>query len=255
MAPSTRSSKRQRRNEKERDEYAGELVKCVVVNEPIDGSGDQPEITKEVLRQKGLGPLVVFAHGAGAPSCSEWMTRWKEMLAKGLSAVEVVTFDYPYLSGGKRGPPPKAEKLVEFHADIVRKAVGRYPGHPLVLFGKSMGSRVSCMVSDFTDINVSAIVCLGYPLKGSNGAVRDEILLKLTIPTLFIQGSKDGLCPLQKLEAVRKKMKAVNSLHEIMGGDHSFKIGKKQLQTNGSTQEEAEDQAVHAIAMFLSRFV
>lgn len=69
----------------------------------------------------------------------------------------------------------------------------------------------------------------------------------------MVQGSKDGLCPLEKLDATRKKMKAVNELHVIEGGDHSFKISKKHLEANGSTQQEAEDVAVQAIAAFISR--
>ncbi|KAG8375087.1 hypothetical protein BUALT_Bualt10G0063700 [Buddleja alternifolia] len=197
-------------------------------------------------------PVVVFAHGAGAPSSSDWMIRWKGMMAEALNAIEVVTFDYPYISGGKRRAPPKAEKLVEFHFDIVRKTITKYPGHPIVLAGKSMGSRVSCMVAAEKDISASAVICLGYPLKGMNGAVRDETLLQLTVPVMFVQGSKDGLCSLDNLEAVRKKMKSVNALHVIEGGDHSFKIGKKHLQSTGSNQEEAEDQAVQAIAKFVS---
>lgn len=67
------------------------------------------------------------------------------------------------------------------------------------------------------------------------------------------QGSKDGLCPLEKLEATRQKMKALNELHVIDGGDHSFKIAKKHLQANGSTQHEAEDVAVQTVAAFISR--
>ncbi|KAF8412133.1 hypothetical protein HHK36_000089 [Tetracentron sinense] len=200
-----------------------------------------------------IPPLVLFAHGAGAPSTSDWMIRWKDMLGKALHAVEVVTFDYPYISGGKRRAPPKAEKLVEFHSDVVKTAVAKHPGHPLILVGKSMGSRVSCMVACGEEIDASALVCLGYPLKGMNGAVRDATLLQLTIPIMFVQGSKDGLCPLEKLAAVRKKMKSVNELHVIEGGDHSFKIAKKHLQSNGSTQDESEDEAVIAIAEFVAK--
>lgn len=48
-------------------------------------------------------------------------------------------------------------------------------------------------------------------------------------------------------------MKALNELHVIDGGDHSFKIGKKHLQANGSTQDEAEVAAVKAIAAFISK--
>ncbi|KAK9274881.1 hypothetical protein L1049_022135 [Liquidambar formosana] len=211
------------------------------------------ETTNTSSSTEKLPPVVVFAHGAGAPSSSDWMIRWKDMLGKALQAVEVVTFDYPYIAGGKRRAPPKAEKLVEFHSDIVKKTAAKYPGHPLILVGKSMGSRVSCMVAGDEDIGASAVICLGYPLKGINGAERDETLLQLSIPTMFVQGSKDGLCPLEKLEDVRKKMKSLNGLHVIDGGDHSFKIAKKHLQTKGSTQDKAEDLAVQAIAAFVSR--
>lgn len=71
----------------------------------------------------------------------------------------------------------------------------------------------------------------------------------------LVQGSKDNMCPLDKLEATRKKMEALSELHVIDGGDHSFKIGKKQLQSKASTQEEAEDAAVQAIAAFVSKLL
>ncbi|PON45239.1 KAT8 regulatory NSL complex subunit 3/Testis-expressed sequence 30 protein [Parasponia andersonii] len=234
MAPSP-PSKRRRTNQSKGD---------------TDDTSAPPSPTLEKL-----SPVVVFAHGAGAPSSSDWMIRWKDMLGKALHAVEVVTFDYPYMSGAKRRAPPKAEKLVDFHLDIVKDTVAKYPGHPLILAGKSMGSRVSCMVACKEDVCVSAIICLGYPLKGMGGAVRDEILLQLAVPIMFVQGSKDALCPLEKLESTRKKMKSVSDLHVIDGGDHSFKIGKKHLQTNRTTQDQAEDHALLAIAAFLSRSI
>lgn len=56
---------------------------------------------------------------------------WKDLILIGVADI----------SGGKRKAPPKAEKLVEFHSDIVKKAVAKYPEHPLILVGKSMGSR------------------------------------------------------------------------------------------------------------------
>ncbi|XP_020546892.1 KAT8 regulatory NSL complex subunit 3 isoform X3 [Sesamum indicum] len=219
-----RGSKRRRMNQDERKEEEEE--------EQTTGGGVDEGSEKSVEKSEKC-PVVVFAHGAGAPSSSDFMVRWKGMLAKALNAVEMVTFDYPYIAGGKRRAPPKAEKLVDFHRDVVQKTLAKYPGHPLILAGKSMGSRVSCMVAGEKDITVSAVVCLGYPLKGS----------------------KDGLCPLAKLEAVRKKMNSINALHVIEGGDHSFKIGKKHLQSSGNNQEEAEDIAVQAIAKFVSNIM
>lgn len=243
----TRASKRRRTNGnelkgEEEDKKQEEII------DTCSGKTTEKLSTEE---NTGNSPLVVFAHGAGAPSSSDWMVRWKGKLAKALNAVEVVTFDYPYIAGGKRKAPPKAEKLVEFHSDIVRKSMAKYPGHPLILAGKSMGSRVSCMVAR-ENIAAAAVICLGYPLKGINGAVRDETLLQLTVPVIFVQGSKDGLCPLELLEVARKKMNSATALHVIEGGDHSFKIAKKHLHSIGSNQEAAEDQAVQAIATFIS---
>ncbi|XP_010925754.2 uncharacterized protein [Elaeis guineensis] len=213
------------------------------------------EKAAEEAPRTGSSPVVVFAHGAGAPSTSEWMVRWKEMLDEALDAVEVVTFDYPYISGGKRKAPPRAEKLVDHHLGVVKDAVTKYPGHPLILVGKSMGSRVSCMVAGAECVNVSAVICLGYPLKGMNGAIRDETLLQLRTPTFFVQGSKDGLCPLDKLATTCKKMKCINELHVIDGGDHSFKIGKKYQESAGLSQGEAERRAVKAISEFVTKCI
>ncbi|GJR07619.1 KAT8 regulatory NSL complex subunit 3 [Tanacetum coccineum] len=209
--------------------------------------------TQPVKMKINNSPVVVFAHGAGAPSSSDWMIRWKNLLADALHAVEVVTFDYPYIS--ERKPPPKAEKLVEFHSGIVKEIANKYPQHPLILVGKSMGSRVSCMVAAEDGIEASAVVCLGYPLKGTKGAIRDALLLQLEVPTMFVQGTKDGLCPLASLEMVIKKMKAKTSLHIVENGDHSFKIAKKNLELSGITHEEAEQSAVQAIAMFVSHII
>ncbi|KAI3501389.1 hypothetical protein L1887_29257 [Cichorium endivia] len=197
-------------------------------------------------------PVVVFAHGAGAPSTSEWMIRWRNLLANALNPVEVVTFDYPYISG-RRKAAPDAEKLVGFHLEFVRKVAAKYPEHPLILIGKSLGSRVSCMVAADNDIGALAVVCLGYPLKAINGTIRDEPLLKLEVPIMFVQGSNDSFCPLEVLEVVRKKLKCLNDLHVIEHGDHSFQIAKKNLELTGMTREEAEQRAAESIAMFVSR--
>ncbi|KAJ3701123.1 hypothetical protein LUZ61_004828 [Rhynchospora tenuis] len=199
-------------------------------------------------------PLVVFAHGGGAPSTSQWMIKWKELIGEALNAIEVVTFDYPYILA-KRKAPPKAEKLVDYHLKIAKDALVKHPGHPLVLMGKSLGSRVSCMIAGADGLNVASIVCLGYPLKGMNGAFRDSTLLELQAPTLFVQGSNDCQCPLDKLELTRRQMNCKNEVYIIDGGDHSFQIGKKCQESSGMTQDQAERAAAHAIAQFVFRSI
>src|SRR5512145_321110 len=107
-------------------------------------------------------PLILFAPGAGAPSTSPWMSAWAERLAT-LGAV--VRLDYPYMRAGRRSPD-RLPILVSAHRDALAGARGRRRG-PVVLAGKSMGSRVGCHLA--LEEQVDALVCLGYPLRGARG--------------------------------------------------------------------------------------
>ncbi|KAI4303631.1 hypothetical protein MLD38_039239 [Melastoma candidum] len=65
------------------------------------------------------------------------------------------------------------------------------------------------------------------------------------------------LCLLEKQDAVRdrEKMTTTTELHEVDGGDHSFKITKKHLQCLGSTEEAAEVKAVKSVAGFVKKII
>jgi uncharacterized protein len=189
-------------------------------------------------------PLVLLAPGAGAPSTSPWMTRWAAHLA---AVGEVVRFDYPYMRAGRRSPD-RLPVLVAAHREALAAARGR-KARPVVLAGKSMGGRVGCHVA--LEEEVDALVCLGYPLVGQRGAIRDEVLVALRTPVLFVEGSRDPLCPLERLEEVRGRMKARTALHVVEGGNHSLEVGVRALRAADETQEAVEEKAVKQIAEFL----
>ncbi len=193
--------------------------------------------------------LLVFAHGAGAPSSSPWMQEFAARLA---ALGEVRTFDYPYLREGRKRPDPHAT-LVSAHRAAIAEAQKNHPG-PLVLIGKSMGSRIGCHVAVETDAEPAALVCLGYPLRamGKTGKLRDAVLLALHTPVLFVQGSRDSLCPLELLAATRAKMTARNALHLVDGGDHSLRVTKTALRARGETQDDVDRRIVDAIREFLA---
>ena len=86
-----------------------------------------------------------------------------------------------------------------------------------------MGSRIGCHLAN--QEAVTGLVCLGYPLVAAGtGAVRDEVLLALSTPILFVQGTRDPLGPLDQLASVRSKMRSRNELHVVEGGNHSLEI-------------------------------
>lgn len=193
-------------------------------------------------------PLFVFAPGAGAPSTSPWMDRWARRLGQ---LGSVVRFDYPY-QREKRRSPDRLPKLLEAHREALRSARRGRRG-PVFLVGKSMGSRVGCHLA--AEEPVDGLICLGYPLKGAGkqAKIRDEVLLQLETPILFVQGTRDPLCPLDLLKAVRRRMNAPSALFVVEGGNHSLELTKTELEKRGETQDDVDDRILSAIAELVTR--
>ncbi|MBI3200494.1 MAG: alpha/beta fold hydrolase [Myxococcales bacterium] len=193
-------------------------------------------------------PVIVFAHGAGAPSSSGWMVGWRERLE---SLGEVHPFDYPYMARGSKRPDPMPTLVAAHQAAVDTALAGR--DRPLVLAGKSMGSRVGChLASESSGPRPLALICFGYPLLGQSGKLRDAVLLALATPVLFLQGDRDPLCPLGLLEQTRARMRAPSQLWVVAGGDHSLLSTKTALKRAGRTQDEVDQAILHTIARFLS---
>jgi predicted alpha/beta-hydrolase family hydrolase len=192
------------------------------------------------------GPAFLLAPGAGAPSSHPRMRTFARMLGTiGL----VQPFDYPYALEGRSRPDP-LPKLIAAHRAALAQLRVRHDG-PIVLAGKSMGGRVGCHVALVDP--VAAVICFGYPLcaAGDRSKLRDQVLLELEKPTMFVQGARDPLCPLDLLEAVRKRMRAPSTLYVVEGGDHSLMVAKTALKALGSSQEQMDDGMLTAIARFL----
>src|SRR5262249_18198688 len=192
--------------------------------------------------------LILFAPGAGAPSSHPWVQNWKRRLSE---IGEVATFDYDYMRAGRKRPD-QLPQIIPGRRAAVEAGRGKHqPGPPFLKREKIVG-RVGCHAS--LEEKVDGLVCLGYPLcaMGDRTKIRDEVLGALTTPILFVQGTRDALCPLDLLERVRAEMKAPNFLHVVDGGDHSLRVPKRQLQATGGTQEDLDQRIFKAIADFVA---
>lgn len=176
------------------------------------------------------------------------MTRWKDFLSE---IGDVEAFDYGYMRAGRKRPDPLPQ-LIAAHRKALQVARGKHEPDSTFLIGKSMGGRIGCHVS--LEEKVDGLVCLGYPLcaMGDRTKLRDEVLRALTAPILFVQGTRDSLCPLDLLKRVQTQMKAPNFLHVVEGGDHSLRVPKRQLKTTGQTQEDIDRGILKSIADFVS---
>jgi predicted alpha/beta-hydrolase family hydrolase len=178
------------------------------------------------------------------------MQNWKQRLSE---IGEVETFDYDYMRAGRKRPDPLPQ-LIAAHRTALEEVREKHQPDSTFLIGKSMGGRIGCHVS--LEEKVNGLVCLGYPLcaMGDRTKLRDEVLRALTTPILFVQGTRDSLCPLDLLERVRAEMKAPNFLHMVEGGDHSLRVPKRQLQATGEPQEDVGQRAFGAVAGFIDQF-
>jgi predicted alpha/beta-hydrolase family hydrolase len=196
-----------------------------------------------------MKPLILLAPGAGAPSSHPWIQNWKDRLSE---IGDVETLDYAYMREGRKRPDP-LPKLIAAHREALSDARKRYPAESTILIGKSMGGRVGCHLS--LEEKVDGLICLGYPLcaMGDRTKLRDEVLRALNTPILFVQGTRDPLCPLDLLERVRTEMKTQNVLHVVEGGDHSLRVPKHQLQATSRTQDDIDRQILKAVAGFVDQ--
>ena len=173
----------------------------------------------------------VLAHGAGAGQLSRFMVE----AARGLAGRDVTTatFDFAYVTAGRK-VPDRAPVLERAWRDAIDAARARFGELPLFIGGKSMGGRIASHVASQGSAGpLRGLVFLGYPLHppGKPEQRRDAHLPAIQEPMLFVQGTKDAFGAAAEIHALLPLLSRA-TLHEIAGGDHSFKV------PGGKTKQE-----------------
>src|SRR2546425_1269486 len=192
--------------------------------------------------------LLVLAHGAGAGMRHAFLER----MAQALADRRITTFRYEFAymekRAGRPDPPAVAAARVR---EAVAEAAQVAPGLPLFAGGKSFGGRMtSTAAAELPLPGVRGLVFLGFPLHppGQPGIGRAEHLDRVTVPMLFLQGTRDTFAQLPLLEPVIARLKPRATLHLIDGGDHSFKVPK----SSGRTGEDVISELAGTIAAWAS---
>ena len=173
-----------------------------------------------------LDAALILAHGAGAGQHSPFMATFARALA-GLG-VDTVTFNFLYTEQKRRIPDrrPALEACYAAVCAAVRAEVDS-AARALFIGGKSMGGRIATHVAAAGLAEpLRGVVLLGYPLHppGRPDERRDSHLPDITCPMLFVQGSRDAFGTPSELAPVVPKLRAPAAIHEVTGGDHSFKV-------------------------------
>ena len=165
---------------------------------------------------------LILAHGAGAGQKSPWMVKAAQALAE--RGVSCATFDFPYITAGKK-VPDRAPVLEQHWRQVLAEARPKFTALPLFIGGKSMGGRIASHIASQGVASTRGLIFFGYPLHppGRPEQRRDAHLAAIAEPMLFIQGSRDTFGNEAELTALMPSLQHA-TLHVVAGGDHSFKV-------------------------------
>src|SRR5262249_26129392 len=127
------------------------------------------------------------------------------------------------------------------------------PPERVVLGGRSMGGRICSLAAADADDPLPALglALLGYPLHppGKPDQLRVEHFPRLTMPVLFVSGTRDAFGSPDELKRHARKIKGRVTFSWIETGDHGF----KPLKSSGLTPAAALASAAEAVVGFVQR--
>jgi hypothetical protein len=201
-----------------------------------------------LLRPKDAQWLLVFGHGAGAGMRNAFMDAMSSKLAE--RKIATFRYQFPFTERRLRRPDPKPILLGTVRS-AVAAAHAAADDLPLLAGGKSMGGRMTSNAAAEEALpDVRGLVFFGFPLHppGQPSTDRAEHLLRINVPMLFLQGTRDTLADLTLLKPICKKLGARATLHIIDGADHSFHI----LKSSGKTDDEVQDDLAATVETWAS---
>ena len=207
------------------------------------GVGDGGVVSALLCRPAKARRLLVLAHGAGAGMSHPFMEKLAGELAG--SGVATLRYQFPYMEEQRRVPDAPGVLIATVVA-AVRAAAEAAPGLPIVAGGKSMGGRMTSQaVAQCPLDGVRGLVFFGFPLHPPKrlGTKRAEHLGKITLPMLFLQGTRDALADLTLLRPICAKLGSRATLHVIEKADHSFHVLKSSGRADAEVLRELAETA------------
>jgi predicted alpha/beta-hydrolase family hydrolase len=190
----------------------------------------------------------VLAHGAGAGMRHPFLeTVASRLLGRGLATLR---YQFPYMEERRSRPdaPPVAMATV---GAAIRRAAELLPGVPLYAGGKSFGGRMTSQLAASEPLDVRGLIFLGFPLHAPKkpSVSRAAHLAKVSLPMLFLQGTRDDLADLTLMREVTAPLGTRATLHVVEGADHSFRV----LKRSGRTDAQVMDELVDTMDAWMSR--
>jgi len=213
--------------------------------------GDGNTVSGLLQAPKGARACYVLAHGAGAGMHHPFMQAVAAELAE--RGIATLRYQFPYMEKASRRPdPPKLAQAT------VRAAVGEaarlLPKLPLFAGGKSFGGRMTSQAQAAASLpDVRGLAFLGFPLHpaGRLSQERGKHLFDVTIPMLFLQGTRDQLALPDQIEPLCNALGNRATLSSVPDADHSFHVPAR----TGGKDADVRAEVLDILAAWIDRVI
>ncbi|MEO7673101.1 MAG: alpha/beta family hydrolase [Pyrinomonadaceae bacterium] len=211
---------------------------------------EKGEVSALLMRPEGATHLLLLGHGASSNMRTPMLTTVAERLAE--QGIATFRYNFPYSEkGGGRNSQATVTATIRSAVAAAHKAA---PDLPILAGGHSFSGRMTSTAQAESPLDgVKGLVFFSFPLHpaGEPAISRAEHLSKVTIPMLFLSGTRDALAELDLLEPVVSSLGKRATLHQLETADHSFKVLKKTRRSTEDVFVEMAD-AVREWAMSLA---
>ena len=187
---------------------------------------EKGDVSALLMRPDGARHLLVLGHGAS----SNMRTPMLQTIAERLTEQNIATFRYNFPYSEKGGGRNSVATCIATIRSAVAAAHEAAPDLPILAGGHSFSGRMTSTAASEAPIeNVKGLVFFSFPLHpaGEPSTKRADHLAAVTVPMLFLSGTRDALAELDLLEPVVKNLGKQATLHLVDTADHSFKILKR----------------------------
>src|SRR3954468_5688773 len=166
---------------------------------------EKGEVSALLVRPEDATHLLVLGHGASTDMRHATLQSIADRLAE--VGIATLRYNFPYSENGKgRDGQAVASQAIRSAVALARKSA---PDLPLVAGGHSFGGRMTSTAASESPLEgVRGLVFFSFPLHLADKpeTKRADHLASVTVPMLFLSGTRDDLANLELLAPVCKKL-------------------------------------------------
>ncbi len=168
--------------------------------------------------------LLLLAHGAGAGMAHRNLAHISEGLAQ--LGIATLRFNFPFMQAGAKRVDdiPTAVSTIAAALQHARALMQTRHALPVFAGGHSFGARMTTHAAAIGALSgVHGLTLCAFPLHtaGKPATQRAEHLARVSLPSLYISGTRDALADLLLLRECLRPLSNVE-LHELHDADHSY---------------------------------